>query len=327
MYDAIDFAIPRKMMCSDRSALKQYLVVLKARLTNMKVTYGLRDDVIYIHCSLPRLLHENNIITMEWDEVPKALGQLESLIGIDLHHAVLCRVEIGVTLEVEAPPASYLALWHTCAHTTKDTFGSQSTVVFRNNTWCFSGYDKIAEANKKGYDITLYPKNLLRLEYRHKRLLKDLLGRLVTPWDLVEPSIYSTLVNRWRMVFHSIVQGGNAQLQSIPKSPKELTAGLLAIGLSSVGFDTARSMIEAGSRAGDITRSNASRMRKMISSISQQAGDVRSHNLINELRGKVVTQAEQELRRAIKSVIEQPSQELHCKTSVRGQQFYSNEMA
>lgn len=315
MYDAIDIAIPREVLCGDKSLLKDYLVVLKARLLTMKITYGQRDDVIYIHCSLPRLLYGNNIMTMNWEDVPKALGRLEALIGVDLHQGVLCRVEIAVTLEVKAPTASYLALWRTCAHTDKDTFGSQSTVVFRNNTWCFSGYDKIAEAKKKGFDTSSYPKNLLRLEYRHKRLLKDLLGKLVTPWDLVDPLIYSALVERWHVVFRSIVQGGTEQFLSIPRSPKELAAGLLAIGLSSVGYDTARSMIEAGRKAGDITRSNASRMRTMISSISQQPRAARSQDLIDELKGKVEKQVAQELGRWPKCLVENQDYDLAYSSS------------
>ena len=281
----------------------------------MKVKYDARVDAIYIHCSLPRLLNGNNIMTLEWEDVTKALHKLETLIGVDLHQGVVRRVELGVTLAVVAPPASYLALWCSCSRTEKDTFNSQSTVVFRNRTWSFYGYDKIAEARKKGFDTSSYPKNLLRLEYRHKRLLKDLLGKLVTPWDLVDPSIYSALVERWLEVFRSIAQGGTAQFLSIPKSPKELAAGLLAIGLSSVGYDTARSMIEAGRKAGDITRSNASRMRTMISLISQQPRAARSQDLIDELKGKVEKRAAQELGRWPKCLVVNQDHDLACSIS------------
>lgn len=312
MYDAIDVAIPRKMLCGDKPVLKDYLVVLKARLPTMKITYGPRNDAIFIHCSLPRLLYGNNIKTMIWEDVPTALGKLESLIGIDLHHGVVRRVEIGATFAMEAPPTSYLVLWHTCARTEKDIYDSQSTVLFRNRTWSFYGYDKVAETRKMGFDTALYPKNLLRLEYRHMRSLKGLLGRLVTPWDLVDPLIYSALVERWLEVFRSIVQGGMAQFQSIPKSPKELAANLSAIGLSTVGFDTAHSMIEAGRKTGDITKSNASRMRMMISSISKQPGVVHSQELIEEIKGKAEKLAVPEIARRPKCLCENQDHDLTC---------------
>lgn len=94
-----------------------------------------------------------------------------------------------------------------------------------------------------------------------------------------------------------LAQGGIAQLQSIPKSSKELALGISAIGLSSVGYDTARSMIDVRSKVGDITRSNASRMRKMISLLSQQIGAVSSQDLIEEIKDKVDKLAAQELGR------------------------------
>jgi len=250
------------------------------------IYYSYKDNSIYIRTSLPALIHGTNENTLSYTELASCLLTLEQILGVSLEDAQLYGIEVGASFDVEHPPAAYMNLWGTLPRVHKDILSSGQTIQFWNKTWSFSGYDKVAEL-KHRYGINLTSRRILRLEYRIKRGVSKRFGRQLSPWDLVDPAIYSRLIGMWAQKYTHIPKYALSPTFSLPHTPKAFVQMLAGIGMSALGSDIVEAHIKEAYRQGLLGATTASRMRGMAVSIAANIADKNSRSLTEELDQKV----------------------------------------
>jgi hypothetical protein len=262
----------------------------RGKLGNMRVTQY--PDGVYCTGSLAGYLQGSNVLPLTRRTVEEALEKLEKETGWNLNRAELFQVEIGTTLQVENPACMYLSSWGNLPRYTKQTFQKREleTVSYITAARSFTGYDKRKQGESKGQEIPaiLSGAELIRLELKYKRGLKQRMGRQLTPWDLADRATYTELVNRWQDFYFRIPKGRIPVLDiSGAVSPKDIDNALKAYGLQALGYDTASGFIGTLERRGMLGRVQAARARKAM---REAAGDSKiSHadNLTAELDSRV----------------------------------------
>lgn len=296
MIDAIGF----RLRCEDTEEREKLLI----RLSQCRQSKGKRGgsffyrqngDGFFIHSSLPSLLHGTNVDTLRYDELVVSLARLEEILGINLQNAWLCTVEVGVSIGVEATPSTYMATWGKLRRTQKDIISSGQTVLYRNQSWSFEGYDKAAELLSRMPPVRVSGR-ILRLEYRRKRGLSKMLGRRVNPWALVEPEVYSLLVKRWSGIYYKIPKQYGSQKLILPPTPKAMVCNLASIGLKYQGSDFIETLVIEALRQRRIGTTTATRMRDAIQTLSTSASSSEGDALTSEINAKVDEIAQRELR-------------------------------
>jgi hypothetical protein len=287
LIDAIAFSL----LCHTDEEREMLMVRLKAYSPiagkrSRAIYYSHKDNSIFIRTSLPALIHGTNEKTLSYEDLATSLNKLEEILGVSLVDARLCGIEVGVSFDVEQPPAAYMHLWGTLSRAQKDTFSSGQTVQFRNKSWSFSGYDKVAEL-KHQYGINLRGKRILRLEYRIKRGVSKRFGRQLTPWDLLDQAIYSRLIGWWKQKYYQIPKYDLVHEFSLPRTPKTFVLRLAGIGMSAVGSDIVEAHIKEALMQGLIGATTASRMRGFALTLTTNEADGKGSPLTDEIDQKI----------------------------------------
>ena len=198
MIDSISFRVPGGK-APDLERVTTYREdYFRGTLGNMRITQY--PDGVFCTGSLATYLQGGNVLPLTRRTVEDALGKLETATGWDLKKAELNQIEIGTTLQVQNPPCLYLASWGNMPRFVKQTYQKKEleTVTYSTGARSFTGYDKRKQAEKKRQEIpaVFSGAELIRLELKYKRGLRQRLGRSLTPWDLADRVTYTELVNR-----------------------------------------------------------------------------------------------------------------------------------
>ena len=161
--------------------------------------------IIIIHGSLAKFLNGENVSTLTFGQIEKAIRELENETGLSLETAIVTTVELGISLITSEPVAKYLKLFGFPARFTRHEYAKITgveTISYSSPTgsYQFTGYDKVQEVqSKKKQKIpeSLEGKNILRLEYKIKkrRGIKAKFRRDLTAYDLFNPILYRKLQN------------------------------------------------------------------------------------------------------------------------------------
>ena len=142
-------------------------------------------------------------------------------------------------------------------------------------------YTKLYEADDKGIEIPdiFSGAELIRLELKYKRALKQRLKRSLTPWDLADRATYTELVKHWQAFYFQIPKGRVPVLDITGGiSPKDLDNALKGYGLQALGYDTYMGIISMLERRGNLGRVQAGRAR-------EAAREIAADNRISQAEG------------------------------------------
>lgn len=265
MIDSVSFWVPDGNAPDLKNVQAYREDYYRGTLGNMRVIQN--PDGVYCTGSLATYLQGGNVLPLTRRTVEEALGKLERETGWDLKQASLKQVEIGATLPVQKSPACYLASWGPVPRFVKHTYQRQTleTITYATGGRSFTGYDKRKEAESKGQDIPalLSGAELIRLELKYKRNLKQRMGRPLTPWDLADRETYSELVRHWQAFYFRIPKGRIPVIDTTGGiSPKDLDSALKGYGLQSLGMDSYTGFIAMLERQKILGRVQADRARK-----------------------------------------------------------------
>lgn len=244
----------------------------RGNLGNLKITQY--PDSIYCTGSLAKFLQGNNVLPLTRQTVEQSLDKLVSKTGWDLNKAKVTQLEVGATIQVQNEPSLYLDTWGSIPRFVKQTYQKNvlETVTYSTGSRSFSGYNKRAEAesSKQEIPLILNGSNLLRLELKYKRGLKQRLGRSISPWDLANRELYSKLVDHWKDFYFSIPKGRQPVINTTGGiSPKDLDDALLAYGVQCLGLDSVLGTIKQLEKNKTLGQVQASRARKKTRDISK----------------------------------------------------------
>lgn len=247
---------------------------------------------VYCTGSIAAYLQGNNVVPLTRRAVEDALGKLEIQTGWNLKQAELNQIEIGSTLQVQNPPCLYLASWGNLPRFTKQTYQKRQleTVTYFTGARSFSGYDKRKQGESKGQEIPAIfsGSELIRLELKYKRGLKQRLGRTLTPWDLADRGTYTDLVKQWQAFYFRIPKGRVPVLDVTGGiSPKDLESVLKGYGLQALGYDTYSSFISQLERRGSLGRVQAGRAREAARQVAADNRISQADGLTAELDARV----------------------------------------
>lgn len=263
MIDSISFWVPGGN-APDLNNVQVYRDdFFRGMLGNMRVIQN--PDGVYCTGSLAKYLQGDNVLPLIRRTVEESLFKLERETGWDLKGAELKQVEIGSTLQVGKSPSLYLGSWGTVPRFTKHTVQKKEleTVIYTTGARSFIGYDKRAESAGQEIPAIFSGAELIRLELKYKRGLKQRFGRTLSPWDLADRPFYSELVQHWQDFYFRIPKGRIPVIDTTGGiSPKDLDNALKAYGLQALGQDSYMSFISMLEKRGTLGRVQAERARK-----------------------------------------------------------------
>lgn len=290
MIDSISFWVPGGE-APDLEAVEQYPGErYRGKLGTMRITQN--PGGAYCTGSLASYLQGENVIPLTRRGVEDALGKLERETGWDLKRAELKQVEIGSTLQVQKAPALYLAGWGPVPRFVKRTYQRQAleTVSYTTGARSFTGYDKRKQGESMGKEIPAIfsGAELLRLELKYKRGLKQWAGQALTPWDLADRAIYTRLVRHWQAFYFRIPKGRIPVIDTTGGiSPKALDGALKAYGLQALGLDTYAGFIAMLERRGELGKVQAGRARRAAREAVKDERISQADDLTDELDSRV----------------------------------------
>lgn len=294
MIDAIEFSL----LCTsdiERERIMLRLAAYRKPAGNRSRSfyYSYKDGSIFVHTSLPALIHGTNEKTFSYEELIVSLKKLEEILEVSLENTQLCGIEVAASFDVEQPPTAYMNLWGTLSRAQKDILNSGQTVQFWNKSWSFIGYDKVAELNDR-YGIHLKGRRILRLEHRIKRGVSKLFGRRLSPWDLLDPAIYCRLIERWKRKYTQIPKNVLAPEFSLPSTPKAFVRRLASVGIRDIGAGHIEALINEAYKQGLIGATTASRIREVAGSLMTNAAAGDDSPLTEEINLKIDQLVERE---------------------------------
>lgn len=128
---------------------------------------------IKIKGSLAKYYFGNNLETLTRDQTKEAFDKMCDSLHLDINDAALSRIDIATNFIVSEPPQNYYSFFGDAARLNKSQQGS--TLYFSNKSRAIVFYDKCKEAKAHKMDIPdeFKNKNVLRYEYRLKRIKKN----------------------------------------------------------------------------------------------------------------------------------------------------------
>lgn len=248
-----------------------------------------RQENIYCSGSISKFLNGENVTTINRKSLIKALKLLEDQTGWDLKDTEIKTLEIGATIPLKRPVALYLEQFNRATRNKKiDYWGSTlETVINKTENRSFQGYDKSIEARKNIPEI-FQGSNLLRLELKYKKKIKEYLGQL-SLWDLTEKEVYSKLLNNWKESYFSIPKKNSSVLDITEGiNPKGLKDLLSSYGLNTYGYDKYINFINSLEKTNSIGRVQAGRARTEAKSLQDNIKISETNDLIYELDLRVL---------------------------------------
>lgn len=256
-----------------------------ARLGHLRITQT--EKGAYIIGSWPKYAVGSNVEGLSREGFIEAVEAFERDTGLVAGRSRVYRLEIGATIAVSRPPCDYLAGWESVPRMQKDTYAYGQSVLFRNKTRSFTGYDKRAEARGESMPLKYDGHGALRIEYRQKRRIDALFGRNVSLRDLASPKVRARMLKIWHDGYRSIVKRGVVDASLAIDTPRALEKGLASIAVREIGYERLKCYIDESARNGTCSRTNACRMRTALKDLGRDSAHGTPNDLTLELDERV----------------------------------------
>ena len=270
----------RAVLTRDGSGLGDASV--KAKLENMDLIQS--PSQFIVRGSLARFGRGDNVGDFTLSMVRDALDRLECELQYPIRKGQVWELEVARTLIMRFPPSQYLTLWGDVPRFCKTTFPNGLTVLYHNGRRSFQGYDKSAQVGLAGLPERYRGRNLLRLEYKFKKELTEVLGSKLTVAGLTDPDQYIHFLREFKRFALSIPQDRNPRPVWVG-GMKNMKDSLAAIAISSMGGPHALLADLAGQLG--IMPSQRSKMKAELLALTQESAWNNPNELSQELHQKV----------------------------------------
>ncbi|AZA51555.1 hypothetical protein [Chryseobacterium sp. G0201] len=247
-----------------------------------------------IECSLPRILNGDNISSLNYHEILRALETVSEHFGICIRGGIIKRIDLFSDIQCDYEAKNYFRYLGDSKNYKKRFPVAETSLYYKNaisKEMYF--YDKIKEMKSREQYIPkeFINKNITRLEVRYKTFLKNILKRNLTVSDLYNPESFLKLTTCFINDYRSIHKENKAILDfSKASSKKELLNQLAIAGIESLGgTQEVLEMIDASRTLTlDLVRPEYfSRRKAEIKEIANSPYFVRKVQLIEELDSKI----------------------------------------
>ena len=247
---------------------------------------------IKIMGSLAKYYYGNNFRTLTNEETKKAIEKISDSIHLDVRAAQVNRIDFASNFIVSELPSIYFS----CLSDSPRLYRSQlrTTLYFTNKIRSLVFYDKCNEA--KAYNriipIEYANKNVLRYEYRQKRLKRNQFFLS----DLYNRNTFNSLLNEWYDRYHSIRRIPKIRIKEEIKGMINLKSfeneGWRLLIKSIGGSDSFFLLLDNEAKRGTISKQNKYYYKKKFDKLLKQPDIFEPSPLMGELDAKVAEAAE-----------------------------------
>ncbi len=155
---------------------------------------------IKIKGSLSKYYFGNNFETLTREQTKDAVQRISDSLHLDVREANLSGIDFATNFIVTEPPQNYYSFFGDASRLNKSIQGS--TLYISNKSRAIVFYDKCkeAKAHKMHIPDEFKNKNVLRYEYRLKRIKK----KQITLEDLYSKEIFYWLIDEWLHSYQDI---------------------------------------------------------------------------------------------------------------------------
>jgi hypothetical protein len=128
----------------------------------------------HVQLSLPRYSHDNNYFPVDKETAAVVLNNLEKRLGTvgiktNIDQAHISRIDLFKTIQTEERFRDYSGVFRLLRAQRTHTRDYGTTFLWCNSEKELCVYDKIVEMKLNGDDVSKYPENSMRFEYRLKK--------------------------------------------------------------------------------------------------------------------------------------------------------------
>ena len=253
-----------------------------------------RDGSFSVSGSLAVFANGDNLRPFDRAGVSWAIRAVADWLGVyedDVRGGRVTRLDYGVNLDVPHAPGAYLRALGDPDRGTRRAYYAQ-TAEFGTKDFEVALYDKLAEdRRKRRYGLPRAEehrgRNVLRVEARHRRRVKDQFDRVVRLGDLDDPGFYDGLKGRLRAAVDAL-PAGRAVIVGVPPRVARLKDDLAALGVGAAGGpDAVLAAIAEAKAAGAVDRGQAWRLRRGVNALLDASPAVGAADLAADLRRRV----------------------------------------
>lgn len=155
---------------------------------------------IRLECSLPKLMHGNNIKSLSLLEVKTALDYIGKLLEVDIWEGVVRRLDLEFTIETKYEIPEYFKFLGSSKYYKRSEI-QKTSLYYQNKSRVINIYDKIhaVKASREKVPNEYLDKNLMRFECRYKKKLlskfaSDVGIQKLMVKDIIRPDIFTYLM-------------------------------------------------------------------------------------------------------------------------------------
>lgn len=257
----------------------------KGKLDGLDVKETTRG--IKIKGSLSKYFFGNNFETLTRDQTKEAIEKICDSLHLDVREAELNRIDFATNFIVSEPPQNYYSFFGDAARLNKSIQGS--TLYFSNKSRAIVFYDKINEAKAHRMQIPeeFKNKNVLRYEYRLKRIKKD----HITLADVYSKETFNWFLNEWERRYFSIRRIPRFRIKEEVKEMINIKTlegyGWKLLIQQIGGIESFYRLLDDEVRRGTISKQNKCYYKKKLDKVLDSPELIEPNTLINELDEKV----------------------------------------
>lgn len=219
----------------------------------------------------------------------EAISKLSDSLMLPMELAEVTRVDLGPTISMKHPPDVYYPyLEYKQGY---DRHQMNNGIYFQNKTDTLVFYHKQRQCKAKGYTIPDDKKkrNHARIEQRIPKGVKHFFKKdSVIVKDLYDEAFYMTVLDSWKESYFQIEKKKSKMAALAPTgSSKEFINYLACVGLSKIGYSEAMKQIKEWQQMDQISKKQASDLRKKIIEINRSDYFEKGNELMEELDQKV----------------------------------------
>jgi len=189
---------------------KGNIISVNGKLKNMKVY--ITEDHLRISGSLAKYYFDNNLQTMDYDDIVTAIVWLGDELGLPIERGFIKRIDIARNIIVKMNPRQYLDCFDETDGYHKDRINDRLLYKKTNGTHSLTMYDKVKELKKNEREFYQYhrdgvlkDKNILRFEVKLEQKINQLLKyKSVRVVHLRSKTFLNKLNDFWYMKYKSI---------------------------------------------------------------------------------------------------------------------------
>lgn len=299
--DTVNFWLP-----NERAGVKNLLSHCSNFLENTTTSKNIKGDYItgylgnykiYVNRygvgftgSLPKWYLGDNIQDITRGDTERAIEKLSDYTLLPIKESITKRIDFGVGFVMNEEPNAYYPLLGQLRHFTR--LEQPKTIYYKNPNKELIFYNKIAECKNKRVAIPtfLHHSNLLRYEMRIcKNIANQMNMSEVLMSNLYEEAFYMKLINDWEQHFKQIfkIKKSSFSTKAMIK-PNDIIDELTLIGIQTLGFESALTMVEEAKRKGLFEHPKyVSRAKAMIKDLMSKESLTEPNELMLELERKI----------------------------------------